>query len=73
MLNILTSNRAKSLYWRTGAMFGAGMLSLVMDNLSVLHLSPTITVFIGLVLGEVLKAINNWSQGQPMGFVGKSQ
>jgi hypothetical protein len=59
--NILTSNRMKSLYWRTGMMIVAVIVGAVLSNLDIL--APYVTTgtitFLGLVLGEVSKAINN--------------
>jgi hypothetical protein len=52
-------NRFKSLLWRAGMVALAAGLSWVLNNLSMLSLSPTLTVVIGLVLGEVSKQINN--------------
>lgn len=52
-------NRFKSLLWRAGMVAFAAGISWVLNNLSMLSLSPTLTVVIGLVLGEVSKQINN--------------
>jgi len=60
--DLLKSKRFKSFYWRTGMMALAGFLALVVENLTVLELSPQLTVILGLVLGEVSKQImNNFS------------
>lgn len=56
---VLTSSRFKSFYWRTGMMFLAGFVDLVIENLGGSGMSPQIIVVLGLVLGEVSKAINN--------------
>lgn len=52
-------NRFKSLLWRAGMVALAAGIGWVLNNLSMLSLSPTLTVVIGLVLGEVSKQINN--------------
>jgi len=56
---VLTSSRFKSFYWRTGMMFLAGFVDLVIENLGGSGMSPQVIVVLGLVLGEVSKAINN--------------
>lgn len=56
--DFLMSNRIKSLLWRSGMMFLAGFISILSDSLAGFELSPQITVFLGLVLGEISKAIN---------------
>ena len=55
----LLSSRIKSLLWRSGMMFLAGFISLLSDSLGGFELSPQITVFLGLVLGEISKALNS--------------
>jgi len=57
---LLSSNRFKSLLWRTGAMALAFVLSASLVHLDALQLSTQQTVFIGLVIGEITKAINNY-------------
>lgn len=52
-------NRFKSFLWRAGGMFVIGLIAFVLQNLDVLHLSPALVGFIGLVLGEVTKWIND--------------
>ncbi len=65
MSKILTSNRFKSFYWRTGMM----VLALVIQQLTVfstgLDLSPSVTVVLGLILGEISKSINTALQQTP--------
>lgn len=50
--------RILSLLWRAAMMGFAVALAYVAENLSVLELSPQITVFLGLVLGEISKYLN---------------
>ena len=58
---VFTSNRMKSLYWRTGMMILAVILGNFLSNIDVLAsvLSPASITLLGLILGEVSKAINN--------------
>lgn len=56
MKTFLTSNRAKSFYWR----FGAMVVAYILANISSLGLSNEIVVIAGLVLGECSKAMNTY-------------
>lgn len=67
-MNFLLSPRLKSFYWRTGMMALASFLAIVADSLNMLELSPQITVVIGLVLGEISKALTNAVDNKPLGF-----
>ncbi len=40
----------------------AFLVNAVIQNLTALHLSPELTVFVGLVLGEVSKALSNYTK-----------
>lgn len=66
--DLLLSPRFKSFYWRTGAMALAGFLAIVADSLDVLSLSPAMIGIVGLVLGEITKALNNAAKGESLGF-----
>lgn len=50
--------RFKAFLWQTGMMLVAALIQFVLDNLNLLHLSPEVTVVIGLVLGQVSKMLN---------------
>lgn len=50
--------RVKSLLWRALMMGLATLVTYIVENLSVLELSPQVTVVLGLVLGEVSKWLN---------------
>lgn len=50
--------RVKSLLWRALMMGLAAVVAYIVENLSVLELSPQVTVVLGLVLGEVSKWLN---------------
>ena len=51
--------RAKSLSWRVLMMLLAVGLQFGLDSLGLLNLSATQVGFIGLVLGELSKMVNN--------------
>jgi hypothetical protein len=57
---LFNDSRFKSLLWRTGMMALAFLVTAVSNNLTSLHLSSEMTVFVGLILGEISKAINNY-------------
>lgn len=59
LINLLSDKRLKSLLWRSGMMVLAFIVSYLLENLSTFGLSSQITVILGLVLGEISKAINN--------------
>jgi len=56
---LLTSSRFKSFYWRTSMMFVAGFLAVIANNLGSLDLQGESVIVLGLVLGEVSKALNS--------------
>lgn len=60
---LFNDSRFKSLLWRTGMMALAFLVTAVSNNLTSLNLTPEVTVFVGLILGEVSKAINNYLSG----------
>lgn len=66
---VLTSSRFKSFYWRSGMMVVAGFVTLVANSLGEFGLSGQTAVFLGLVLGEVSKAINNSMEGKNAGII----
>ena len=53
--------RLKSLAWRAGMMGIAAVVAGVLENLNMLELSPTYTMLLGLVLGEISKHLNTKS------------
>ena len=59
IIAVLTSNRFKSFYWRSGMMVLAGFISLTVEGISDFGFNPQVTVVLGLVLGEVSKFINS--------------
>lgn len=69
MFNVLLSPRFKSFYWRSGMMFVAGFIALIAKNLELFHLPIGWVTLVGLVLGEVSKALNNRLKGKLGGFV----
>ena len=50
--------RIKSFAWRIGMMTLAFFLTITADNIGMLELNPAFSILLGLVLGEVSKAIN---------------
>ena len=69
ILDVLLSPRFTSFYWRAGIMVLTGFLSIVAANIGMFQLSPAATAMVGLILGEVVKSLNNYTQSKPMGFV----
>ena len=59
---IVLEKRLQSFLWRLGMMILAGIVQLALDNLDLINLSPTITVMLGLILGEVSKFLNSRSK-----------
>ena len=53
--------RLKSLAWRAGMMGIAAVVAGILENLNMLELSPTYTMLLGLVLGEISKHLNTKS------------
>lgn len=58
-IEVITSNRFKSFYWRGGAMIVVATLNFIAADLGNLDLPTETVVFLGLVLGEITKAISN--------------
>lgn len=52
------NNRAKSFYWRLGMMILASFISFLSASIVDLQLSTQTTIVVGLILGEISKAIN---------------
>lgn len=50
--------RFKSFLWRGGMMTVAFIFAYIAENLSALELSPELTMILGLVFGEISKALN---------------
>lgn len=50
--------RLKSLAWRAGMMGLATVLAFLAQNVGLLELNPTVTVVLGLIFGEISKALN---------------
>jgi tetrahydromethanopterin S-methyltransferase subunit C len=63
MKKVIFSNEMKkrlaSFAWRTGGMVLAYALAAIAENLSIFELPVWATTVIGLVIGEITKAINN--------------
>lgn len=61
-MNIFTSHRFKSFYWRTGMMVVAVVIASFVDNIDMIepYVNPAVIGVLGLALGEVSKGITNW-------------
>ena len=59
IVDFFTGNRFKSFLWRTLMMGISGLIAIVLNNLGILDLDPKVVAFIGLIFGEISKAINN--------------
>lgn len=59
LISFFQSSRVKSFLWRSGMMIVAYACATIAGNLGMLNLGVTEVTVIGLVLGEVSKAINN--------------
>jgi len=57
--NMLTSPRFKAFYWSTGTMAFAGLLDLILQDLTAWNPNSTITVVAGLVFAQITKYIYN--------------
>jgi hypothetical protein len=73
LIDLLVSPRFKSFYWSIGVMALTGFLSLLADNIGLLHLSPQATVILGLILNQVTKGLNNQAQGKSFGLSSKEE
>lgn len=51
-------NRIKSLLWRTAMVALAFLVAELGTNLDMFNLSPQLTTFVGLILGEISKYLN---------------
>lgn len=57
-MNEQFKKRLESFLWRTGMMVLAAVVTFAMDNLGMLQFDPLVVTILGLVLGEISKAIN---------------
>ena len=58
------SERMKSFLWRAGMMSVAGFCNVLAESLAGFKLTPEATTVLGLILGEISKAINNSLSGK---------
>jgi len=58
LIEVLTSNRMKSLYWRSASMIFAGFSGMIIDILTSYHPDGYEVVFAGLIFGEITKFLN---------------
>lgn len=64
MKDSVFTKRLKSLVWRTAMLAIAFAVSQLVEGLSTLQLDPSVTVFLGLVLGEISKHLNTQASKQ---------
>jgi hypothetical protein len=58
-LTIYNSKRVRSFAWRLGAMIAIAVVSFTSQEVANATISPQIQVVLGLILGEITKALNN--------------
>lgn len=68
ILDVLLSPRFTSMYWRTGAMALTGILAFFGENIELFNLNPLVTLILGLAMGEITKALTDYTKGLPLGF-----
>lgn len=56
--------RLLSFAWRLGGMIATALLAFVLENLNILDISPEVITVVGLIVGEITKAINSFVQGK---------
>lgn len=61
---LFSSTRLKSFLWRAGAVGLVAIVGYTQTEITNLQLSETSIVLIGLVLGEITKALNNVIQSR---------
>lgn len=57
-MNVQFQKRLESFLWRTGMMVLAVGATYAMSEIKLLSLDPTLTVILGLILGEISKFLN---------------
>ena len=63
-MNIELKTRLKSFAWRLGAVLAVAILNFTAENLGFVGFTGQSQVFLGLVLGELTKALNNRLQAK---------
>lgn len=61
---LLLNKRMMSLYWRCGGMIAGGFLATAGELVTGASIPPEAKVFLGLLIGEITKYVNNKSQGK---------
>lgn len=61
---LFSSTRFKSFLWRAGAIGLVAIIGYAQQEITNLQLNETTIVFLGLILGEITKALNNVIQSQ---------
>lgn len=60
---VVLIKRSKSLVWRAGAMLAVLLVDFVAENLGLFDMPGSLSVLLGLVLGEVSKFLNKKPRG----------
>lgn len=61
---LFSSTRFKSFLWRAGAIGLVAIIAYTQQEVATLDINQTIILLIGLVLGEITKALNNVIQSE---------
>ena len=69
--NLLISPRFQAFYWNTGCIAIIGFLNLLSENIVDIGLPVWAVGLIGLGLSQLTKAVSNYKNDKPMGFVYK--
>ena len=56
---VLVGKRFKAFYWHSGAMFFAGFLDLIVQELTAWNPDNIWTIFAGLVFAQITKYLNS--------------
>lgn len=59
---MFSSSRFKSFLWRAGAMGAVAIIGVLQVEVTNYSLRPEIIAVLGLILGEITKALNNVAQ-----------
>lgn len=59
LAELFSSTRLKSFLWRAGAIGLVAIIGYAQQEITNLQLNETTVVVIGLILGEITKALNN--------------
>lgn len=66
---LLTSIRAQAIYWNAFYILAAGIVNIVLENVANLGLPAWAVVFVGIILTQISKGIQNKSLGRASGWI----